>query len=137
MCSILRFFIIYVIIFAIFKGGIFMYFDIEYVDNCYTQQFKRVNRRLAKTGELIAFINTYGRLYDKFYYALILNLNNIIEHYLVTGNDKIISYLGVVYDQAKGDNKTEKEIYEILRDEFYRLPVFTINEVEQRRLRRK
>ena len=87
-----------------------MYFDIEYVDNCYTHQFKRVNRRLAKTGELIAFINTYGRLYDKFYYALILNLNNIIEHYLVTGNDKIISYLGVVYDQAKGDNKTEKEI---------------------------
>lgn len=114
-----------------------MYFDIEHVDNCYTHQFRNVNRRLAKTGELIAFINTYGRLYDKFYYALILNLNNIIEHYLVTGNDKIISYLGVVYDQAKGDNKTEKEIYEILRDEFYRLPVYTINEVEQRRLRRK
>ena len=109
--------------------------DVEYVDNHKENIFRRTNKRLELVSKLIAFINTYGPSYDRFYYSLILNLNNIAEHYLVSGNDRIILSLYLVYSQSKANNKSEREIYNDLRNELYQLPVYTINEVEQRRLR--
>lgn len=111
-------------------------YDVEYVDDYKNNIFRRTNIRLGFAYKLIAFINTYGPSYDRFYYSLILNINNIIEHYLITGNDKIILSLHLVYTNAKAENKSEKEIFTDLRNALYQLPVYTINEVEQRRLRR-
>lgn len=111
-------------------------FDVDYVDDYKNRFFQKTNSRLELASKIMAFINTYGPLYDRFYFALILNLNNIIEHYLVTGNDKIILSLYSVYSNDKAENKSEKEIFIDLRNVFYQLPVYTINEVEQRRLRK-
>lgn len=110
-------------------------FDVEYVDDYKNNIFRRTKIRLEFAYKIIAFINTYGPSYDRFYYSLILNINNIIEHYLLTGNDKIILSLYLVYTQAKANNKSEKETFNDLRNALYQLPVYTINEVEQRRLR--
>ena len=92
---------------------------------------------LGYTSVLMAFINTYGKVYDKNYYALILNLNNIIEQYLSNGDDKIISKIYLVYQMCISNGKTEKETYNELRHTFYHLPVFAISEVLQRQKRHK
>ena len=111
--------------------------DVEYVKDSNYSIFRKTKSRLEFASEIMAFINAYGYIYDKYYFALILNLNNIIEHYLITGNDKIILSLYSVYTRCKTENKTDREIYNELINEFYHLPVYTINEVEQRRLRHK
>ena len=92
---------------------------------------------LGYTSILLAFINTYGKIYDQYYYALILNLNNIIEQYLITGDDKIILKLYLVYQKCISSKKTEKQTYNELRHTLYHLPVYSISEVTQRQKRHK
>lgn len=90
---------------------------------------------LGYTSVLMAFINTYGKIYDNNYFALILNLNNIIEHYLTTNNNEIITKLYNIYKKCIASGKTEKETYNELRHALYHLPVYSICEVIPRQRR--
>ena len=91
---------------------------------------------LEYSSKLISFINTYGPLYDDYYFSLVLNLNNIIEHYLLNGDPKVIGKIYLVYQHCKYYQKNEKETYEELRNVLYQLPVNSISAVKQRSARR-
>ena len=100
-------------------------------------KFNRTMWWLEYAYRLIGFINTYGPLYDDNYFALVLNLNNIVEHYLLTGDPKIISGLTVISSKCTLDNKTAEETFKELRSVLYQLPVYSICEVDQRLARHK
>lgn len=65
---------------------------------------------LGYTSVLTAFINTYGKIYDNNYFALILNLNNVTEHYLTTNNDEIITKLYNIYKKCITSGKLKKKL---------------------------
>ena len=111
--------------------------DIEVLEQYRKEQLKRVETVLKKSSELIAFINVYGALYDNYYNAFILNLNNINEHFLQNSDSQIIDGLYEVYSTAKEQNKSEKETFEQLRAILYKLPAPTITEVSDRAQRHK
>ncbi len=100
-------------------------------------QLNRVETVLKKVAELISFIRVYGSLYDNYYYSLILNINNISEHFLQNLNSELIDRLYAVYFNAKEENKSEKEIFEQLRIILQKLPAINITEVIDRRERHK
>ena len=91
---------------------------------------------LETASKLIAFINTYGPLYDDYYFSLILNLNNITENYLLNGDPKVIGKVYLVYQHCRYYKKSEKETYDELRSILYQLPVYSISAVKQRSARR-
>lgn len=111
--------------------------DYEVLSKYRKEQLNKVETVLKKVSELIAFIKVYGALYDNYYNAFILNINNLSEHYLQTSNSEIIDSLYNVYSSAKEENKSEKEIFEQLRAVLYKLPAFTITETSDRRARHK
>lgn len=100
-------------------------------------KFDRTMCWLEYASSLIGFINTYGPLYDDNYFSLILNLNNIVEHYLLTGDPKIIGRLTIISSKCVSDKKTEEETFKELRSVLYQLPVYSISEVNQRQARHK
>lgn len=100
-------------------------------------QLNSIETVLKKVAELTAFIKVYGALYDNYYYSLILNINNISEHYLQNLNAELIDRLYDIYCTSKEENKDEKEIFEQLREILYKLPSTTITEVSNRRARHK
>ena len=106
--------------------------DIEVLEQYRKEQFKKVETTLKKSSELIAFINVYGALYDNYYNAFILNLNNINEHFLQSFDSQIIDGLYEVYSTAKEQSKSEKETFEQLREILYKLPAPTITETSAR-----
>lgn len=100
-------------------------------------KYNRTMCWLEYASKLIGFINTYGPLYDDNYFSLILNLNNIVEHYLLSGNPGIIGKLTILFNGCVSNNKTEEETYKELRSVLYQLPVYSIQEVNQRQKRHK
>lgn len=111
--------------------------DIELLERYRKNQLKNIETVLKKSSELIAFIKVYGALYDNYYNGLILNLNNINEHFLQSLNSQIIDGLYDVYSTAREQNKPEKETFEQLRLILEKLPVLTITEVSDRARRHK
>ena len=100
-------------------------------------KFDRTMCWLGYAYKLIGFINTYGPIYDDNYFSLVLNLNNIVEHYLLTGDPKIISGLTTISSKCTSDNKTAEETFKELRSVLYQLPVYSVSEVNQRQARHK
>lgn len=105
----------------------------EIAENYRKEQFKRIESVLKKVSEIIAFVRVYGSVYDSYYNAIILNLNNISEHFLETLDSKIIDRLYDTYSRAKFANKSSQEIFEEMN--FYNLPVYAITETAARRRR--
>ncbi len=98
-------------------------------------QLNSIENVLKKVSKLIAFIRVYGALYADYYYALILNINNISERYLENFDAELIHRLYNIYLTAKQEKKSEREIFEQLRIVLYKLPAFTVMETNNRRLR--
>ena len=111
--------------------------DYEVLEKYRKDQLNKIENVLRKSSELIAFIKVYGALYDNYYNAFILNINNLSEHYLQTSNSEIIDSLYNVYATAKEEKKSEKEVFETLRAVLYELPAISITEVNDRRARHK
>lgn len=111
--------------------------DYEVLKSYREAKFDSILCVLNKSSELIAFIKVYGALYDSCYMSLILNLNNITEHFLETFNPCVIEKLYGVYSKAKKAEKSDKEIFEQLRSVLYELPVPTIMDASDRRNRKQ
>ena len=65
------------------------------------KKYDKTVETLNKLSELIAFINIYGSLYDKYYEGFIINLNNVGEHFLRSSNSKVIDELYALYSSLR------------------------------------
>ena len=101
------------------------------------KKYNKTVQTLNELSELIAFINTYGKLYDKYYEGFIINLNNIGEHFLQSSNSKVIDELYALYSSLRELKKTEKEIFVELRTVLYELPALEIVETSTREKRHR
>lgn len=109
--------------------------NIEILKKFRKEQFEKTKNILEHANTITAFIHTYGPLIDSNYFSLILNFNNVIERYLRNGNSQTILKIYSIYAEGKIQNKTESEIFKDLRQELYKLPVYTINEIKERQER--
>ena len=87
---------------------------------------------MSFANQLIAFIHIYGPLYDDNYFSYILILHNLVEHYLLNNDEKIIGRIYLGYKKCIHDGKSDKETYEILRILLQQLPAYSISEVDER-----
>ncbi len=101
------------------------------------KKYNKTVQTLNELSELIAFINTYGKRYDKYYEGFIINLNNIGEHFLQSSNSKVIDELYALYSSLRELKKTEKEIFVELRTVLYELPALEIVETSTREKRHR
>lgn len=92
---------------------------------------------LDKSSELIAFIKVYGSMYDKYYMSFIVNINNLSERYMHSLNSDVIDSLYNAYCSFKEASDSEKEIFEKLRIELYKIPTFSIIEVPERGFKKR
>ena len=103
----------------------------------FEKKYDKTVETLNKLAELIAFINTYGPLYDKHYEGFIINLNNVSEHFLQSSNSKVIDELYTLYSSLRELKKSKKEIFEALQIVLCNLPAFEIVETSTRAKRLK
>ena len=75
----------------------------------FEKEYNKTVETLNKLSELIAFINTYGPLYDKHYEGFIINLNNVSEHFLQSSDSKVIDELYTLYFSLRGLKKSKKK----------------------------
>lgn len=108
-------------------------FDYDVTTEYLKNQYNSVESTLKKVAELLAFIKVYGSIYNDYYYRHILNINNIMEHYLKNLDHKIIDKLYEVYSTAKNENKSEREIFEELRIVLYNFSSMITTDVIERR----
>ena len=98
----------------------------------FEKKYDKTVETLNKLAELIAFINTYGKLYTKYYEAFIINLNNMSEHFLQSSDSKVIDELYTLYSSLRELKKSKKEIFEALQIVLCNLPAFEIVETSTR-----
>ena len=112
-----------------------MYNRLEVINEYKKNQFNFIKTTLLKSSELIAFIKVYGSTYTENYMGYILNIDNMVEQYLVSQDSKRIDDLYDVYLNLKNTSKTEREIFEKLRLVLEKLHAYEISEVESRTAR--
>ena len=103
----------------------------------FEKKYDKTVETLNKLAELIAFINTYGKLYTKYYEAFIINLNNMSEHFLQSSDSKVIDELYTLYSSLRELKKSKKEIFEALQIVLCNLPAFEIVETSTREKKNK
>ena len=108
---------------------------LEVINEYKKKQFNSIKTTLLKSSELIAFIKVYGAAYTQNYMGYILNIDNMVEQYLVSQNSKRIDDLYEVYLNLKNTEKTEREVFEKLRLVLEKLHTYEISEVESRTAR--
>lgn len=109
---------------------------LEIINEYKRKQFDSIKTTLLKSAELIAFI----RVYDtdaKFHMGYIVNINNMVEQYLVSQDSKRIDNLYEIYLNFKNTEKSEHEVFEKLRLALEKLHAYEISEVENRTIRHK
>ena len=117
-------------------SNVFNYKDDDrewYWENKYNKTVQTLN----ELSELIAFINTYGKRYDKYYEGFIINLNNIGEHFLQSSNSKVIDELYALYSSLRELKKSKQEIFEALQIVLCNLPAFENVETSTREKRHR
>lgn len=110
---------------------------LEVINEYKKNQFNSIKTTLLKSSELIAFIRVYGAPYAQNYLGYILNIDNMVEQYLVNQDSKRINALYEVYLNLKNTEKTEREVFEKLRLVLEKLHAYEISEVEYRTARHK
>ena len=111
--------------------------DYEVLEKYRKDQLNKIENVLRKSSELIAFIRVYGAPYAQNYLGYILNIDNMVEQYLVNQDSKRIDALYEVYLNLKNTEKTEREVFEKLRLVLEKLHAYEISEVEYRTARHK
>ena len=103
----------------------------------FEKKYDKTVETLNKLSELITFINTYGKLYTKYYEAFIINLNNVSEHFLQSSDSKVIDELYTLYSSLRELKKSKKEIFEALQIVLCKLPAFEVVETSTREKKHK
>lgn len=90
---------------------------------------------LNKSSEMMALLNVFGRLDSEYYTGLLINMCNMNERFLETGDFSTIDYLYDIYRAAK-ENSSLENAYKILKTEMVEnLPAYQIEESKMRRKR--
>lgn len=90
---------------------------------------------LNKSSEMMALLNVFGRLDSEYYTGLLINMSNMNEKFLETGDSSTIDYLYDIYRAAK-ENSSLENAYKILKTEMVEnLPTYQIEESKMRRKR--
>ena len=90
---------------------------------------------LNKSSEMMALLNVFGRLDSEYYTGLLINMRNMNERFLETGDSSTIDYLYDIYRAAK-ENSSLENAYKILKTEMVEnLPAYQIEESKMRRKR--
>ena len=98
-------------------------------------QLNNIEKVLERASKLISFIRVYGEQHFCYYFCYILNINNMVEHYLQNFDSSHIDRLYKVYQEVKMKGKTEKEILEQLIIAMERIPGCVVADCQSRRER--
>jgi len=79
------------------------------------EKFRSTKNFLEHVCVLLAFINTYGPLYDETYYDLIKKLYSVTQDFLETMEPKPIYLIYIDYSNVKND-KSEIEILNVIKN---------------------
>lgn len=80
--------------------------DLKVIEIMRQREVEKYKQGLKKSAELMAVINVYGRLDTKYYTGLLLNMSNINERFLETGDSSTIDGLYEVYQTTKEETST-------------------------------
>lgn len=109
--------------------------EIEYIQKHRKQSVNNCAKVLNKSSEMMAVLNVFGRLDSEYYAGLLINMSNMNERFLETGDSSTIDYLYDIYRAAK-ENSSLENAYKILKTEMVEnLPAYQIEESKMRRKR--
>lgn len=109
--------------------------EIEYIQKHREQSVDNCAKVLNKSSEMMALLNVFGRLDSEYYTGLLINMCNMNERFLETGDSSTIDYLYDIYRAAK-ENSSLENAYKILKTEMVEnLPAYQIEESKMRRKR--
>lgn len=107
--------------------------DLRVIEIMREREVRQYEQGLKKSAELIAAINVYGRLDTEYYTGLLLNMCNINERFLETGDSSTIDGLYEVYQTTKEETSTV-DAYMALKKE---IEHFRANKIEESKMRVK
>lgn len=90
--------------------------EMEYTQKYREQDVEICAQVLKKAADLMAILNVYGRLDSEYYTGLLINMSNINERFLETGDSSTIDYLYDMYMIAKKNSNLESA-YKTLKTE--------------------
>lgn len=105
--------------------------DLKIIEVMRQREVEKYEQGLKKSAELMAVINVYGRLDTEYYTGLLLNLGNMNEQFLETGDSSTIDSLYEVYQMAKEETSTV-EAYMALKQKIEHLRSYKIEESKMR-----
>ena len=105
--------------------------DLKIIEVMRQREVEKYEQGLKKSAELMAVINVYGRLDTEYYTGLLLNLSNINERFLETGDSSTIDSLYEVYQTTKEETSTV-EAYMALKQKIEHLRSYKIEESKMR-----
>lgn len=105
--------------------------DLKIIEVMRQREVEKYEQGLKKSAELMAVINVYGRLDTEYYTGLLLNLSNMNEQFLETGDSSTIDVLYDVYQTAK-EEKSTVEAYMVLRKKMEHLRDSKVEEAKMR-----
>ena len=105
--------------------------DLKVIEIMRQREVEKYEQGLKKSAELMAVINVYGRLDTEYYTGLLLNLGNMNEQFLETGDSSTIDVLYDVYQTAK-EEKSTVEAYMVLRKKMEHLRDSKVEEAKMR-----
>ena len=105
--------------------------DLKIIEVMRQREVEKYEQGLKKSAELMAVINVYGRLDTEYYTGLLLNLGNMNEQFLETGDSSTIDVLYDVYQTAK-EEKSTVEAYMVLRKKMEHLRDSKVEEAKMR-----
>lgn len=109
--------------------------EIEYIQKHREQSVNNCAKVLNKSSEMMAVLNVYGRLDSEYYAGLLINMSNMNEKFLETGDSSTIDYLYDVYTIAKEKSNIENA-YKTLKTEMVNnLLSYQIEESQMRQKR--
>ena len=105
--------------------------DLKIIEVMRQREVEKYEQGLKKSAELMAVINVYGRLDTEYYTGLLLNLSNINERFLETGDSSTIDSLYEVYQTTKEETSTV-DAYMTLKQKIEHLRSYKIEESKMR-----
>ena len=105
--------------------------DLKVIEIMRQREVEKYKQGIKKSAELMAVINVYGRLDTKYYTGLLLNMSNINERFLETGDSSTIDNLYEVYQTTKEETSIV-DAYMTLKQKIEHLRSYKIEETKMR-----